>query len=1113
MISKDMQRQNVERRLVSVLIAGIDLQHTGENKTQGKKGATKSPIEFIEGIVTTAGGVVYRQEDDSVTCLFGFPLALEDAPERAVRAAIAMLSRFPETGEDKTGRGTGFTLRVGIHSGPVEVTDSGQGKDKEYKVGGDTIRLASQIKSVTPEGTIFVSEQVYKATEYMFEYREEEAGQLKGIDLPLKVYQPLEVRKITGAKRGIKGLYSPLVGREAELDLIKTRICELAEGKSGVLFVTGDAGIGKSRLWQETKNYVEDERPGVKLFEGQCQYHGEHLFYWPILQMLEGIYSISDKDTLESIRNKILLETKKVLPDAWQDVAPYIGNLFSLEFTGELGDKVKYLDPREIQIKTLGSIKRILEEISKQTPVVLAIEDYHWIDSPSLAFLEFMFCSADSPGISGLLLVCLSRDGMNEEFCELKHDLRRIWGNRFTDITLKPLDKYASLELTYNLLEIPGFSRDFKEKVLAKAEGNPFFLEEIISSFIESGVLSFEAGMWKQRKPVEEIEIPDSIQLVISARLDRLQVHLRDLLEQASVVGRTFRRKILEEIAEKKENLAASLKTLEEYEFIKELPSRGSQDEDTEYIFKHPLIQQVTYAGLAETHRRNLHTRVASTMESLYKDRIDDFVGLIAQQYASSDDFEKAVTWLLRAGKKASQNYANDDALAYNKTVITIIDEKGLDNPKALIASYESMGDIFKTVGKNADSINNYSKALEISEDLLTQARIIRKTGDTYQKQSSYDEALAHLNRSKEKLDELKKTLNPDEPNDKFYLELYTVYHHIAWVHYLRGDFEKAQAYLERCFEEIPHIRDKKERNLARASALNVRAAIKTRTGRLEETHECYVEAEELFKEEEDLAGLGTIYNNCVNYYSEKGDYISCIRYLEKSIEIATKIGNALGETISCYNLGHEYLDLGNYELAKEYIDRYQRINKIINNRLGEGWANEGYAQLYGELDMLSKALECIDTAIGIFKELKSEIKEMSAKLVKASLLVDAERYPEAEELLGQVEEYSERNSIQGFILSAHILRGEIHLKSDAGVALSEFRKAEEMATGLGWETSFSDIYYHIGEALKMLGDPEHVKYFEKAKAALMENAEKITDEGLRRSFLSKSQNKKILSA
>lgn len=1103
--------KGAERRLVTVLFADLAnftaLCH-GIDPEESVRIANIA-FEHMSTIVTGNGGTIHKYEGDAVMCLFGFPLTYEDAPERAVKTALQLVDNMAQINASifsQTGIRSELGLHVGIHSGLTVVAEVGTGEKKEYTVMGDTVNLASRLKGMAPAGQIYVSEQMCKATEYLFDYQEAGASTIKGIDAPVRLYRPLRVRKIPGTKRGIKGLHSPLVGRDAEFEIVKRKLRKLQDGQGGILFITGNAGLGKSRLWQEAKNFVDDEELGIRILEGQCLYHGEHLSYWPILQVMENIYSITDRDTGDVIREKLIKKTEEILPQTWKDVVPYVGNLFSIQFAGELAQKVKYLDPRELQLKILGGVKTLLEGIASRTPLLIAVEDYHWIDSASLDFIRFMFGKDE---VSGVLLVCLSREGMAEEFVKVKDKLRDGAPDRFTDIVLKPLDKYASLELTYNLLEVPGFTKDFKDKVLAKAEGNPFFLEEIINSLIDSGVLYFEAGMWKQGKKVEEIEIPDTIQLVIASRLDRLEENLKSVLQMASVIGRTFYQSILARIHEDKKRLMEYLAALESYEFILKLLST----EDIEYMFKHPLIQQVTYSSLLKTKRRELHRMVAESMELVYKDRIDDFVSLIAQQYAASDDCAKAVGWLLRAGKKAKANFSNEDALECYRNVVSIIEENHMENIQALVAAHESTADIYMTIGKNAESIENYTRILEITDDALTQARIIRKIGDNYQRQSRYPEALKYLNESKDKLDELREKLAGLEDPDKYYLGLHSTCHSIAWVYYLTGDFDRALAYCEKSLAEIAHIADNKERNLASASTLNVIAAIKGRTGKTEESYECYVEAERIYEEEDDLAGLGTIYNNCVNYYSEKGDYISCIKYLEKSLEISVKTGNALGEAITSFNLSHEYLNLGKLDLAREYLERYQRINKLINNRLGEGWANEGYSALYSEQGQTDKALERINAAIDIFKEVSSEIKEMSAKLSKTDLLIDLGEYAQARKLLGEIEAYAEKNSVTDFLISVYVSRGRILMKEDAGAALALFRKTETMVKELGWASALVDIYYYMGKALEGQGDAESAGFLDLARQKLKETAEKIKDENLRDSFLAKTFNKKVLSA
>jgi tetratricopeptide (TPR) repeat protein len=340
-----------------------------------------------------------------------------------------------------------------------------------------------------------------------------------------------------------------------------------------------------------------------------------------------------------------------------------------------------------------------------------------------------------------------------------------------------------------------------------------------------------------------------------------------------------------------------------------------------------------------------------------------------------------------------------------------------------------------------------------------------------------------------------------------------TVYHHIAWINYLIGDFSLALEYTDKALAESLLLRDESERKLSTASTYNIIAAVKTRTGQMEESYQYYKKSEKIFTDEDDLSGLGTVYNNCVNYFHEKGDFIRCIEYLEKSLEIATRTGSALSEAISSFNLGAEYLGLGKYDMARMYFDRYQKLNKLINNKLGQGWAGESYARLYWEEDDPDRALESIDTAIRIFAEVQSKIKEMGALLTKADFFIELGRYDEASALLAEVEEYALKNSLVDYIISIDVARGELLLRKNMPAeALAEFRKAEEKVRETDSLSALREIYFRMGQAMEKLGDSGYREYISLAKKMLTETAENIADNDLRHAYLSRPFNREILN-
>jgi class 3 adenylate cyclase len=554
-----------ERRLITILFADISGFTALSFKLDPEevRDVVNICFEFLNSVIIKHGGTIHKYEGDLVIALFGLPGAYEDDPERAIKASLDMINLLPkinETLSKKSKMKAKIGLHIGINSGTVFVGEVGSVEKMEYTVVGEPVNLASRLKDTARSGEILVSEPVFRASRYLFEYKAYPPVTVKGIEEPIKVFIPLRMRDKPEPKRGIKGLYSPLVGRDKELNLLKEAVKNLLSGKGGAFFILGHVGLGKTRLFEELKKVIFNRQLSISIFEGRSLSFAETVPFSPFLQLLENIFAISDQDSPEIIQKKFL----------------YIGHLFSIRFADELDEKIKYLNDRGLKTQIFVSIRKLLAALSRIRPLLLVIEDYHCTDTASLELLEFIF---DSPEPFPMLFLGLSRIEKEKECYKTKERLKKKLDDDFAEIILKPLDVNAGTQLIYNLLEIPGFTEEFKDKILAKSEGNPFYLEEIIRSLT---ILTFSSGVWDVTSDISTFEIPDTIQAVIAARLDQLEQDARDVLQTASVIGRNFYVPILEHLCGLDGlMLTLHLATLEELEYIIEI----EREPELEYMF------------------------------------------------------------------------------------------------------------------------------------------------------------------------------------------------------------------------------------------------------------------------------------------------------------------------------------------------------------------------------------------------------------------------------------------------------------------------------------------------------------------------------------------------
>ena len=505
-----------------------------------------------------------------------------------------------------------------------------------------------------------------------------------------------------------------MVGRQREIDLLRKQAEDSAAGKRQIAFVLGNPGLGKSRLVDELKAHLSSHRLRFHLFEGRCYAEDETLAYGPFLQIVRSILGIAGSDSEEIIKTKLIDKAESRFGTIGNETIPYLGYLLSIRFTGELDERVKYLDAPALKVQVFLGIRRLLAGLAREGPLIIVIEDFHWIDSVSLELLEYLLMGMESFPV---FILCPARMEKDKEFWKAKERLKKSLADGCRKLLLKPLDPSESAVLANNLLTIPALPQALQDRILARAEGNPFYLEEIIRSLIDGGVLVFKDGVWTlggvSRAP-ETIVIPDTVNAIITARLDRLNRESRGVLQTASVIGRTFHIKVLERLS-RLDNLMLSLHlaTLEDYEYVDELKRKP----ESEYVFKHPLLQEVVYSTILRKSRRELHRLTGEAIEALYPDRLEDFTDLLAHQYGSSDNARKAVEWLAKAGRRAKERFAKEEAVKYFRSLISTVSEAEVDLKDDLIAAYEALGEIYNLKDEYSAAIDCYQEMLKAAAE------------------------------------------------------------------------------------------------------------------------------------------------------------------------------------------------------------------------------------------------------------------------------------------------------------------------------------------------------------------------------------------------------------
>ena len=602
-------------------------------------------------------GTVNEMTGDGVMALFGAPIALEDAPQRAIRTAIAIhreMTRFNERMRREKGEFPPVKMRIGIHTGPVVVGTLGNDLRVEFKAVGDTVNLASRMESLAEPGTTYISEETFKITEGLFRVEALGEKEIKGKKKPLKVYQVIapssrRTRFDVSAERGL----TPFVGRQRELELLLDGFDRSREGRGQAISIISEAGIGKSRLLYEFRKAVTNE--DVTFLEGRCLSYSRNVAYHPIVDILKANFEIQDNDTDQQVRQKVTSFLKVIHVDE-PSTLPYILELLSLKGSGI--EKIQ-MSPEARKDRTLEALKRITLKGSEPRPLIMAVEDLHWMDRSSEDALKQLLESISG---SRVFLIFTYRP-------EFVH----TWGSRsyHSQVTLNRLSNRESLAMIEHVLAVRNIDRHLEDLILQKAEGIPFFIEEFIKSLKDLKIIESRNGEVTITQDIKAVSIPSTIQDVIMSRIDKLPEGAREILRTGSVIEREFSHELLKRVAGLPEQeLLSHLSTLKDAELLYE---RGVYPQST-YIFKHALTREVAYDSILTKRKKQLHEKIAGTMEEIYKDDICYHYGVLAGHCIAGENHEKGAEYARLEARKYHKAGSYRDAISYAKKSIACLE-------------------------------------------------------------------------------------------------------------------------------------------------------------------------------------------------------------------------------------------------------------------------------------------------------------------------------------------------------------------------------------------------------------------------------------------------------
>ncbi len=1018
------------------------------------------------------GGTLARLMGDAILAFFGAPVAHEDDPERAVRASLEMVdnarlycARLAQE------RGiAGFAVRAGINTGLVVVGEVGTDLRVEYTAMGDAVNLAARMEAAAPPGGILITQDTYRQVRGRFDVVPQAPLTVKGHSSPVQSYlvERAKPHAFPIANRGVEGVATRMVGRDAELAALQYAYLDAIEGRqTGVVTVFGEAGIGKSRLLDEFVSWVELRPEHVHYWKAQPARAAQTMPYGLLRDLFARRFGILDSDSVAVALSRFRQGMAGILEVDKIDLAGHLAG-FDFSSSPAVGALLGSPSFGPIAAASLRQALRTLWQPDLHTPtpspsgdeaaratarnpgadgpaesVLLLLEDLHWGDDASLDLIASLL--AEIPR-ARLLVLAATRP----EFLERRPN----WGeglDAYVRLELRPLSRRGSRALVGEILQrVTEVPEELHEMLVEGADGNPFFLEELVKMLIEDGAIEPGVDRWRvDSQRLRQVRLPPTLTAVLQARLDALPADERLLLQRASVIGRQFWDSLLAELAPEVADVAPLLAALRTRELVFQR-ERSAFIGVQEYTFKHAILREVTYETVLLHMRRSCHTQVARWLEAHAGERLGEYLALIALHYRLAGEGAAAAGWYIRAGERAAALGATGEARGFFETALELLPPSDLEQRwHALAAHDEALG------------ILGESNARRVDDDALLE--LAQQMGDD---------------------------------------------NRVAEAHYRRGHYLGVLSRYSEAIEALDAalaVATRAGNAEIQAKTLPVKVFNLTRMGRMADAGAIAAEAldcAETLGEPEILARALT---NVSGYFAAAGDLARAAQLIARQPEIMQRAGNLMGQSISLGNLGYYYLLLGLYPMARTALEQALALSQAIGAQ---------QHRMYGQLNL---GLACwrigdSETARRLLAEVIPELEALGDTFAAAS----------GRSYLGLVlEQCGDVVAATAAFQQAHKAMAAIGVRGCAADALAGLIRCEMMqgdlpAISAGVEALWTCLaegmegmefpllaYETCVKGLEMTGKPEQAAAAARAGyAVLMDRANKISDPEWRQTFL-----------
>ncbi|MBK8080615.1 MAG: AAA family ATPase [Saprospiraceae bacterium] len=892
-----------ERKLVTIMFADFSNFTAMSERMDAEdvRDIMNGCFSKLVPIVEQYGGMIDKFIGDEIMALFGAPIAHENDAEYALRAALDMMIALEEFNNQHQ---TNLGLHFGINTGVVISGGVGSTERQQYSVMGDAVNLAARLEGASVTGEILVGLETYRLTSGLFDFEDYAPIFVKGKTNPVSLYRLIGLKSAPESTRGVKGLNSKMIGREVPFGVLQFAIDNLINNQGKVIALIGEPGVGKSRMLSE----LQQAKGDTNWIEGKWLSFAQNISYSIAKNMIDSILKLAPNTQIQEI-GQVLLETlSRWVPGRVLELYPYLARLRGVTLDTNTDLLLRAITPEVMQVRMHQAFGELLLLFSGQQPTVVVWEDLHWADTSSLQLIEYLF-----QRISGKPILFILSFRPQEGFI-LKYQER--WLASFPDyqiITLAPLSESDSKKLIENLLGIENLPKYTQESILQKAEGNPFYLEELLRSLLDSGILYWHEGQIYLKEEIEHLQIPNTLQGVIESRIDRLDSEEKIALQTAAVIGRAFGKHVLEYLLEQEKRAISINPTLDKLQDRSMIRQRILD----EYLFKHAVTQDVTYNSLLFARRKKLHQYAAEALEMLFPTQIDELSSTLAWHYQRANSPEKAFSYLVIAADKSRLTFSLHDAEYYYREALKELEQMSGDTWKQKAHINECLGEVLVFLSRFDEARQAYQDAknyIPNTESILI-ARILRKMGESYVPQRAPNQELEMFDFAIEALGASK-----PENTQEWWTEWLEIQLARIWSLYWLNRVPEMKQILETIYPICTRTGTIRQQSIYHGRQMLM--VLRTEQYAISSYHVDYAEkALDLAYQAQDhrLISYHTGLLGMV-YYCAK-DFIEAEKHLLNSIELSQKLGDIQYEVVSLQFLNQTYIAEGNEEAVRKYAN------------------------------------------------------------------------------------------------------------------------------------------------------------------------------------------------